>query len=52
MHAVRQALGHGSTGRHQSLRGNVAANDVVVDFVDLVSDEEFRIDLFEVEGVE
>jgi hypothetical protein len=28
----------------------VAAGDVMPDFVDLISDEELRVDLFEVEG--
>jgi hypothetical protein len=52
MRAVRQTFGHGSTGRHQSLRCDVAADDVMVDFVDLGADEELRIDLFKVECVE
>jgi hypothetical protein len=34
------------------LRCDVAADDVMVDFVDLGADEELRIDLFEVERVE
>jgi hypothetical protein len=29
----------------------VAADDVMVDFIDLSSDEKFRIDLFEVQRV-
>ena len=52
VHAVRQAIDDGSTGRHQRLRGDVPARDVMRDFVDLVADEKLRVDLFEFEGVE
>src|ERR1700737_3180946 len=52
VHAVREALWHSAAGCDQGLCRDVAAGDVMPYFVDLVSDEELRVDLFEVERVE
>lgn len=49
MDAVRLSVNHGTTGRHQGLRRDVPADDVVVGVVDLRGDERGVVFLREIE---